>query len=257
MRTIIISLLATMLAHALHAQPKIRVALVQSAFEWGNVEANLRNFDQKVCSIKGCHLIVLPELFISGCDMRKKSKEKSIRTKDAIAAHYDNTIEQMRQWAKATDAVIVGSTIYKEGNCYFNRLLAVRPSGDYDVYDKRNCFKRGSFTPGEDHLVIKLNERRFATYICYDLRFPEWSKNNGRYDTAIYIANWTQTTAADWNCLLRERAKENKAHVIAVNCVGNDKAGKTFMGDSQVIAPDGKILAKAQEMKEEIIIVEY
>ena len=258
MSTIILSLFTTILfTSSLSAKEKVKVALVQSSFEWGDVEANIRNISNKLQNISGCDLIVLPELFLSGCDMRKKSKEESRRSKDRVAAHYETAIEKMRLWAKQTDAVIIGSTIYKEDNSYYNRLLAIYPSGEYKTYDKHNCFKRGSFTAGNKHLVIEVKGHRYATYICYDLRFPEWSKNNDRYDTAIYIANWTETTGEDWNNLLRERAIENEAHVIGVNCIGTDKAGKIYMGDSQVVSPEGKVLAKCQSKKEENLIVTF
>ena len=81
---------------------------------------------------------------------------------------------------------------YKEEGKYYNRLLAVYPDGKYEYYDKHNCFKKGSFSPGDRHLTLEWKGIRFSTYICYDLRFPEWSRNQGEYDVAIYIANWPE-----------------------------------------------------------------
>ncbi|MFI3289092.1 MAG: nitrilase-related carbon-nitrogen hydrolase [Rikenellaceae bacterium] len=174
-----------------------------------------------------------------------------------VAARYEDVVSTMQYWAEQIDAVVIGSTIYKEGDLFYNRLLAVYPSGDYLHYDKHNCFKMGSFSPGTDHLVINVGQHRFATYICYDLRFAQWSKNNDRYDSAIYIANWPTSRAEDWSTLLQERAIENRAHVIGVNCVGTDPSGVQFMGGSRVIAPDGMSLSICKNDEEEILIVEY
>ena len=189
--------------------------------------------------------------------MKKKNKEEAIDSKDRVASYYSTTIRRMKKWAKQSGALIIGSTIYKEAGKYYNRLLAVFPDGEYQYYDKHNCFKKGSFSPGDKQLTLNWRGHRFATYICYDLRFPEWSRNSGRYDTAIYIANWPASRSADWNKLLLERAVENKAYVIAVNCAGMDLAGIDYAGESSLIAPNGEVLAKCQDYKEDIVIVEY
>lgn len=234
-----------------------RVALVQPQLAWGDVEANLSAFEKRVRQCKDCDVIVFPELFTSGCEMKKKNKEEAIDSKDRVASYYSTTIRRMKKWAKQSGALIIGSTIYKEAGKYYNRLLAVFPDGEYQYYDKHNCFKKGSFSPGDKQLTLNWRGHRFATYICYDLRFPEWSRNSGRYDTAIYIANWPASRSADWNTLLLERAVENKAYVIAVNCAGTDLAGIDYTGESTLIAPNGEVLAKCQDYKEDIVIVEY
>ncbi len=234
-----------------------RIALIQSTFVWGDVQANIDLFETKITSIEGCDMVILPELFSSGCDMQKRDKEIKERAKREVASKYADIVATMQRWARQIDAVVVGSTIYEEGGLFYNRLIAAYPSGEYLHYDKHNCFKMGSFSPGEDHLVIEVGGVRFATYICYDLRFPEWSRNDGRYDCAIYIANWPSSRADDWSMLLRERAVENRAYVIGVNCVGEDLGGVLFMGDSSFIAPDGSTVAACRSDEEQILIVEY
>lgn len=233
-----------------------RVALVQPHLVWGNVEANLDAFQKRVDNCKGCDLIVFPELFVSGCEMKKKDKEVAMKTKDEIAAYYPAVIDRMKQWAAHSKALIIGSTIYKEEGKYYNRLLAVFPDGHYACYDKHNCFKKGSFSPGDKQLVVDWKGHRFATYICYDLRFPEWSRNDDRYDTAIYIANWPESRRDDWNRLLRERAIENRANVIAVNCAGTDLAGIVYAGDSYLLSPEGEVVGGCEVYKEDVQIVE-
>ncbi len=183
----------------------------------GDVDANLEAFQKRVEKCRGCDMIVFPELFVSGCEMKKKDKEVAVQTKDEIAGYYPTVIEKMKEWAAGSGALIIGSTIYKEEG-FYNRLLAVFPDGHYEYYDKHNCFKKGSSR--RKQLVLNWKGHRLATYICYDLRFPDWSRNEDRYDTAIYIANWPESRRDDWNRLLRERAIENQANIIAVNCAG-------------------------------------
>lgn len=234
----------------------LKVALVQPHLQWGDVNSNLSAFDKRVRSCEGCDLIVFPELFTSGCEMKKRDKAEVARAKDKIAVQYPAIIRKMQKWAKRSRALVIGSTIYKEDGKYYNRLLAVFPDGTYRHYDKHNCFKKGGFSPGDTRLTFSWKGHRFSTYICYDLRFPEWSRNNGDYDTAIYIANWPASRADDWNRLLRERAIENHANVIAVNCAGTDLTGIAYKGESCLISPDGEVQAKCGDYKDEIVISE-
>lgn len=217
------------------AQDSVKVALVQAHLAWGDMDDNLQAFEKRVRLCKGCDMIVFPELFTSGCEMKKRDKEEVKRSKNEVASRYPEVIKKMKKWAKRSGALVVGSTIYKEEGKYYNRLLAVYPDGKYEYYDKHNCFKKGSFSPGDRHLALEWKGIRFSTYICYDLRFPEWSRNHGEYDVAIYIANWPESRRDDWNRLLRERAIENEAYVIAVNCAGADLTGLMYRGESCVI----------------------
>ena len=134
------------------------------------------------------------------------------------------------------------------------KILAVYPDGKYEYYDKHNCFKKGSFSPGDRHLTLEWKGIRFSTYICYDLRFPEWSRNQGEYDVAIYIANWPEFRQDDWNRLLRERAIENEAYVVAVNCAGTDLTGLVYRGESCVIAPDGEVRARCRDYWDDVVV---
>lgn len=246
------------LSISIEAQEKqtCRIALVQAKLVWGNVEANLEAFQERVERCKGCDMIVFPELFVSGCEMKKKDKALAVQAKEEVASYYPVVIERMQGWAASSKALVIGSTIYKEDGKFYNRLLAVFPDGHYEQYDKHNCFRKGSFAAGEGQLVLDWKGHRFATYICYDLRFPEWSRNQGRYDTAIYIANWPESRRDDWNRLLRERAMENKANIIAVNCAGTDPTGIIYTGDSCLISPEGEIIEKCEACKDEIRVVE-
>ncbi len=226
----------------------VKVALVQPHLAWGDVDANLEAFDKRVKACEPCDLIVFPELFVSGCEMKKSEKSN----KQDIAARFDTVENTMQRWAMQKNAVVIGSTIYAYDGKFFNRLIAAFPDSTVLYYDKHNCFKKGAFSPGESPLIFEYKGVKFATYICYDLRFPEWSRNNGSYDVAIYIANWPASRREDWNRLLKERAMENNAHIIAVNCAGNDSYGLYYAGDSQLLNPEGETVVLCNEGKEEL-----
>ena len=236
------------------AQDSVKVALVQAHLAWGDMDDNLQAFEKRVRLCKGCDMIVFPELFTSGCEMKKRDKEEVKRSIYEVASRYPEVIKKMKKWAKRSGALVVGSTIYKEEGKYYNRLLAVYPDGKYEYYDKHNCFKKGSFSPGDRHLALEWKGIRFSTYFCYDLRFPEWSRNHVEYDVAIYIANWPESRRDVWNRLLRERAIENEAYVIAVNCAGADLTGLMYRGESCVIAPDGEVRAKCRDYRDDIVV---
>ena len=161
------------------AQDSVRVALVQAHLIWGDVKSNLWAFDKRVPLCKGADVIVFPELFTSGCEMKKRDKEEAMRSKDEVASYYPTVIKRMKKWAKRSGALVIASTIYKEEGKYYNRLLAVYPDGKYEYYDKHNCFKKGSFSPGDRHLTLEWKGIRFSTYICYDLRFRT-GRNSGK-----------------------------------------------------------------------------
>ena len=149
------------------AQGSVKVALVQAHLIWGDVKSNLWAFDKRVPLCKGADVIVFPELFTSGCEMKKRDKEEAVRSKDEVASYYPIVIKRMKKWARRSGALVIGSTIYKENGKYYNRLLAVYPDGKYEYYDKHNCFKKGSFSPGDRHLTLEWKGIRFSTYICW------------------------------------------------------------------------------------------
>lgn len=233
---------------------QMRVAMVQAHLAWGDVDKNLEAFGKRVQMCKDCDLIVFPELFASGCEM-KKTADRTLKTdrKAEVASRYDEVLACMKTWARESGALVMGSTVYGEDGKYYNRLLAVYPDGHYLYYDKHNCFKKGSFSPGKEHLILTWKQMRFATYICYDLRFPEWSRNDGTYDVAVYVANWPESRADDWNRLLEERARQNGAYVVAVNCAGTDPTGKVYRGESGLLHPEGYWQARCRDYADEVL----
>lgn len=238
----------------------MKIALVQSSLAWGKVDENLSRFDQKLMDINGCDLIVLPEMFTSGCMMVKKSHEVAMAEKVSVAAHFEEIRRMMLGWARRQDALIMGSTVYEEQGKYYNRMIVAFPEGKCLYYDKRHCFRMGGenehFSAGDHQLVFDFRGVRIAAFICYDLRFPVWSRNTESYDLAVYVANWPESRRDVWNTLLKARSIENQAFVAGVNCVGTDANGLVYAGDSVVLDARGKILNAAREFSEEIIIAD-
>ncbi len=238
----------------------MKLALIQSELVWGNVTENLRRFDEKMEYCRGCDIILLPEMFTSGCMMVKKSREVAVAEKKTVACRFDDVRRKMLEWAGKYTAVIVGSTVYEEKSRYYNRLIIAFPDGRCEYYDKRHCFRMGGenehFSPGNRQVVFEYRGVKIATFICYDLRFPVWSRNTEGYDLAVYVANWPETRRDVWSILLRARAIENQAFVAGVNCFGVDNNGIRYAGDSMVVDARGNILGKSNEFQEEVLVVD-
>lgn len=233
-----------------------RAAMVQPHLAWGNVEQNLSDFSKRLDKCNGCDLIIFPELFTSGCVMKKRGGSDSAREKARIASYYPDVLDSMKVWSSRKQAVVIGSTVYQENGKFYNRLIAAFPDGKHLCYDKHNCFKKGGYSPGSDQLIFNYKGQKIATYICYDLRFPDWSRNTEGYNIAVYVANWPESRRDAWKELLRERAIENKATIIGVNCAGTDPNGLKYAGDSSITGPDGNSYGTCTEYTEEVLQVD-
>ena len=228
----------------------LRLALVQTPLYWENPVANLAMLEEKLAALaQPVDLVVLPEMFTSGFTMNP-----------AVVAEPMNlsTHRWLRQMATQTGAVVTGSYVVKENGQFFNRLLWVEPDGTTDYYDKRHLFRMGGehqhYAAGNRKIVKTLKEWRICPQICYDLRFPVWSRNvNLDYDLLLYVANWPAVRRSIWETLLRARAIENQCYVAGVNRVGADGNGLAHAGDSIVVDFTGNVLATAAE-REEILI---
>ena len=215
----------------------IKITLVQSTLVWGNISANLDMFTQKIKSLdEETDLIVFPEMFNTGFTMRVSDLSEPME---------GPSMEWLAQTAAARSCVCVASLIIRESERYFNRLIWMRPDGSYASYDKRHLFRMMGedrvFSPGSVRLNTTLGPWRFLPMICYDLRFPVWSRSREDYDCLIYIANWPEARRNAWQILLRARAVENIAYAVGVNRVGEDALGNSFSGDSMAIDYKGKV----------------
>lgn len=216
--------------------PDLKVTLVQTALFWEDIAANLAMFDEKLALVsQETDLIVLPEMFSTGFSM-------------AAPAHAEDMDGRAVRWIDAKSREkgvdIVGSVMIREGSLFFNRLLWARPDGVLLTYDKRHLFRMAGeekvYSAGRSLLTITLCGWKIRPFICYDLRFPVWTRNIGNaYDVAVFLANWPEKRSVHWQKLLTARAIENQCFVIGVNRVGRDGHGFDFSGDSTVIDPTG------------------
>lgn len=227
----------------------LKIALVQTSLVWENHSANLALMDQHLAKISTVDVIILPEMFTTGFSMEPARLAEKMDGK---------TMQWLSQKAKEKNAVITGSFITEEEGKYFNRLIWMRADGTYEQYDKRHLFRmageNNQYTEGTKKLVVEVKGWKVCALICYDLRFPVWSRNNhNEYDVLLYTANWPETRNHAWKSLLPARAIENQCYVLGVNRIGMDGKALHYSGDSIVLDFLGKPLATANAGKEEII----
>ncbi|MCM2310927.1 MAG: amidohydrolase [Steroidobacteraceae bacterium] len=208
--------------------PHLRVTLVQTDLAWQAPATNRRALAAHFRGLAGhTDLIVLPEMFSTGFSM---DAEGLAETMDGP------TVGWMREEAAAHGCVITGSLIVRDGRHCYNRLVWARPDGTTEHYDKRHLFRMAGeqqhYAAGSRRLVVELKGWKICPMICYDLRFPVWSRQRGDYDLLLYVANWPQRRAQAWSILLKARAIENLGYVVGVNRVGRDGNGATYAGDS-------------------------
>lgn len=228
------------------------VAIVQTSIVWEDVDANIANYTNKLMHIdSSVNLLVLPEMFVSGFTMNGKEK---------IADRYDDVIAWMREEASKGDFTIMGSTIYREEDKFYNRYLVVHSNGLIDFYDKRHLFTMGAeskhFTAGKYYIIVDIKGWKVRPFVCYDLRFPVWCRNTDHYDLAVFSANWPEARRDAWMTLLKARAIENQAYVAGVNCVGEDGNKLIYSGDSAIYNYIGVKEAECKTKQEEICICE-
>jgi omega-amidase len=224
----------------------LRVTIIQTALHWQNATANRQMFSEKLAATKpATDLIVLPEMFTTGFSMNAQD----------LAEEADGqTLQWMQEEAARYSAVLTGSVIVKQGESYFNRLYWVRPDGTHEHYNKRHLFRMAkehhTYTAGAEKLLVELKGWNICPLVCYDLRFPVWSRNTqSQYDLLLYVANWPKPRANAWSTLLQARAIENLSYVVGVNRVGTDGNGHPYSGDSAIIHPKGYHLMETHEVE--------
>ena len=220
----------------------LKVTLVQQVIEPNDPQKNLDHYAALMEGMPSTDLIVLPEVFTTGFCSSARNYAESV---DGRAYQW------MHDQAAKHRAVVTGSLVVKAGETYFNRLVWMRPDGGYSEYDKRHLFRMAGehtrYAMGSERVLVEVNGWKVLPLICYDLRFPVWSRNRNDYDVAIYVANWPSSRALHWNRLLQARAIENLSYVVGVNRVGMDEAGQHYVGDSSVYGPAGELIATSQE----------
>lgn len=229
----------------------MKIALIQTSLIWENPIENRSHLAQKITGfMEDVDLIVLPEMFSSGFTMNPKAVAETMQ---------GETIAWLQHLAKAKDCAITGSLVIEENGNYYNRLVFVFPTGEIKTYDKRHLFSLAGenecYTAGKDKLVLEYKGYKICPLICYDLRFPVFSRNVENYDVLLYVANWPKPRVNAWDILLKARSVENMCYTIGVNRIGKDHNHHEYVGHTQVIDFLGEYVLEPQEA-DAVFIVE-
>ncbi|MFV8341372.1 nitrilase family protein [Flavobacterium sp. XS2P39] len=209
----------------------MKIGLIQSSLYWENPKQNRDYFEKKINAIdEKVDLIVLPEMFTSGFTMSPENVAETM---------LGETVKWLKVLAKAKNAAITGSLVISENSNFYNRMVFVFPSGEIQFYDKKHLFTLA----GEDKVYAYGTQKKIVDYlgwkiclqVCYDLRFPGFSRNLEEYDLLIYVASWPEIRINAWDVLLKARAIENMCFAIGVNRIGEDNNGYRYTGHSQVV----------------------
>lgn len=238
----------------------LRVTIAQADLAWENKAKNLAQLRQMIeLANPTTDVIVLPEMFSTGFSMHAH---------ELAEPHGDKTFQWMQEIAKKFGSAVVGSIITQDKGKYFNRLYWVFQDGSFQHYDKRHLFSFANenqfYAQGTHQIIVHYKGWRIMPLICYDLRFPVWSRNTPPnnaledhwYDALIYVANWPEARRKPWTTLLEARAHENQAYVIGVNRVGFDGNQIHHSGDSAVFSPKGEVLSTIAPHNEGIETIE-
>lgn len=223
----------------------LKVTIVQSDLAWHDPAANREMFSLAIDDIaEPTDLIVLPEMFTTGFSMDAPTLAEDVA---------GESVAWMQEKAARVNAAICGSLIIKDGGEYFNRFFCIDASGILVSYDKRHLFRladeQDHYSQGNELVVFELNGFRICPMVCYDLRFPVWSRNRVDYDLLVYVANWPNRRQLAWDTLLRARAIENLAYVAGVNRIGNDGNDLPYSGGSSIIDYLGQDIANLGDTK--------
>ncbi|MCF6131311.1 amidohydrolase [Flavobacterium wongokense] len=229
----------------------MKIALIQTSLIWENPLENRSHLAQKICGfMEDVDLIVLPEMFSSGFTMNPQTVAETME---------GETVSWLQHLAKAKNCAITGSLVIEEKGNYYNRLVFVYPTGEVKSYDKRHLFTLAGedkfYSEGKEKLIVEYKGYKICPLVCYDLRFPVFSRNVEDYDVLLYVANWPKLRTNAWDILLKARAVENMCYAVGVNRIGTDDNNHEYVGHSQVVDFLGNYLLEPQEA-DAVFIVE-
>ena len=221
----------------------LNVTIAQAQLHWHDPAANRQMFAEMLQPLaEPTDLIVLPEMFTTGFTMDAPGQAEAMD---------GDSIEWMRATAARHRASVCGSLIIEEAGQYFNRFICMDPDGQHVSYDKRHLFRladeHNHYTAGAEVCTFDIKGWRICPMICYDLRFPVWSRNTVDYDLLLYVANWPNRRHFAWQTLLRARAIENLCYLAGVNRTGVDGNDLPYAGGSAIIDYLGAELADLGE----------
>lgn len=227
----------------------LRIAAFQMNIAWEDASTNLTKVEKWVNQVDA-ELVVLPEMFATGFSMSPTKIAEPIS---------GEIVNRMQALSKSSGKAIISSIAIKEQNKYYNRLFFFTPEGKYWTYDKRHTFRMGGehlkYESGHERLVVNYRGLRICPLVCYDIRFPVWSRNRGDYDVLIYIASWPDVRNHAWQCLTRARAIENQCYCVGVNRCGDDPQNH-YTGETVILDFMGLPIAQADPDKEHMIVAE-
>lgn len=216
----------------------ITAGILQYDIIWHDIKANVSMIESYLKSISTLpDIVILPEMFTTGFTMKPQNLK-------------NNDIKYQKDWlvqmARGLNLSIMGSFVDLENNQFYNRMFLINPNGNFSYYDKRHLFRMGNenlvYKKGTTRKVFNVNDIKIFPQICYDLRFPVWSRNTEGYHVLVNVANWPAARQDTWYALLKARAIENQCFVIGVNRIGNDENGIEYIGGSVVYNAKGQKL---------------
>lgn len=223
----------------------MHVSILQYPIVWMSPQENLAYIDRQLSELTPeTDLFILPEMFTTGVSNKVAHIAETMT---------GLTLSTLKQWAASYRLAICGSLLIQENRHYYNRFVFVKPDGEVNTYDKRHLFTLGgeheTVTAGKTCPIIHYKSWRVKPQVCYDLRFPVWSRNTENYDLLIYVANWPKSRSFIYSTLLRARAMENQCYVCACNRTGVDGNKIVYNGNSLIINAHGESLADAREQE--------
>ena len=237
----------------------MKVTILQTDIKWADPDANQKALESALLSSEKADLYVIPEMWNTGFMAVNNENENQNEKLSPFTFHLSPfTLQEL---ARRFDAAIAGSMDVEEDGKRYNRFYFVTPTDIY-TYDKRHLFSYAgedkNFTAGKERTIVEWRGMKFLLQVCYDLRFPCFSRNNLKletrnqkpqgslYDAIIYVANWPDSRRKVWDVLLQARALENQCFVVGVNRVGDDP-NCHYDGGSAIIDAKGKILAQVPD----------
>ena len=225
---------------------KLNVTVAQGNIQLENIEANITHFEQLISRVpENTQLVVLPEMFSTGFTMNTACAETM----------NGKTVSWLQSMVTSYGFAILTGVMIEENGSYYNRAIFVYPDGSYSHYDKHHLFSYGKennhYKAGQKRVIVEYLGWRICLQICYDLRFPVWSRNQNDYDILAYIASWPDARQSVWSILPVARAIENQCYVLASNRTGSDSSGN-YAGESRIISPKGATEASVELYKEGI-----
>lgn len=226
---------------------EMKIALIQHDILWEAPESNLGKIEKLLPET--ADLVVLPEMFATGF----------VTGASEVAGFGPEILAWMNRISALKGYAVAGSVAIRENGRFLNRFHFVKPDGSVSSYDKRHLFAYGGeardYSCGDERVIVEWKGVRFLMLVCYDIRFPVWSRFKGDYDAILCVASWADDRRDAWDALLRARAIENQAFVAGVNRIGSDVSG-TYSGGTAIYGPRGETVVSARENREEVIIAE-